>query len=64
MKLFYSTTFKNHLHSSSSKSILYINYHIYFTIFTTINFFSLILISTTIHYFKLIYVSITFYFIN
>jgi hypothetical protein len=58
----YSIGFHNQSHSSSSKSILYINYHPYFTIFPTTNFISLILISTTIYYFILIYISIIFYF--
>jgi hypothetical protein len=40
--LFYSTTFLNLSRSSYSKSILYINYHPYFIIFLTTNFFSLI----------------------
>jgi hypothetical protein len=64
--------------SSYSKFILYINYHPYFNIFYTTNFFSHIPISTTIHffyfyaeltykfiiyYFILIYIIITFYFL-
>jgi hypothetical protein len=50
-----SIVFLNHPFSSYSKFILYINYHIYFTIFSITNF-SLISIST------IIYSSIIFYF--
>jgi hypothetical protein len=44
---------------SSSKSIIYINYHPYFTIFSTTSFFFLIPISTAI--FSFIYIITTFY---
>jgi hypothetical protein len=50
--LFYSIIFLNPPRSSYSKFILYINYHPYFIIFYTINFFSLIPISTTFHSFN------------
>jgi hypothetical protein len=60
--LFYSTVFFNYLCCSSSKFILYINYHTYFIIFITTNFFPPIPILTTILYFILIYISIIFYF--
>jgi hypothetical protein len=52
--LFYSTTFFNHLCYSYSKFILYINYHPYFIIFPTNNFFSVIPISTNILFLFLI----------
>jgi hypothetical protein len=64
--LFYSIVFLNSSRSSYSKFILYINYHPYFNIFYTTNFFSLIPISTTIHfyiYIKLSYKFIIYYFI-
>jgi hypothetical protein len=54
--------FHNISHFSSSKFIIYINYHSYFIIFSTINLFSLIPTSTIIHYFILIYITIIFYF--
>jgi hypothetical protein len=50
--LFYNTMFFNLSCSSYSKSILYINYHPYFIIFHTTNFFSLIPISITFHSFN------------
>jgi hypothetical protein len=40
--LFYSIIFFNYPHFSYSKFIIYINYHLYFIIFSTNNFFSLI----------------------
>jgi hypothetical protein len=64
--LFYSIVFLNSSRFSYSKFILYINYHPYFNIFYTTNFFSLIPISTTIHfyiYIKLSYKFIIYYFI-
>jgi hypothetical protein len=50
-QFFYSIGFHNPQRSSFSKSILYINYHLYFIIFYTTNFFSFIHISTTILFF-------------
>jgi hypothetical protein len=52
-KFLYSTRFEQSF-CSSSKFIIYINYHIYFNIFH-ITIFSLTLISTIIIYFILIY---------
>jgi hypothetical protein len=46
--LLYNTIFLNPPRASYSKFILCINYHPYFIIFPTTNFFSLIPISTTI----------------
>jgi hypothetical protein len=48
----YLPTEKNlHYRFTSSKSIIYINYYLYFIIFYTTNFFSFIPISTTILFF-------------
>jgi hypothetical protein len=51
--LFYSIIFHNYLRFSYSKFIIHINYYLYFIIFPTTNFFSLILILTTIILFTL-----------